>query len=89
MTGVFERLTRFVQQVFKTTVEIFLEALKLSPGAQGYVLGSITEFLLKEKLEQLGFEVKRIGMVHFFRKIGLHFWYLEKLRRLGSHAGAE
>jgi len=60
MTDVFERLTRFVQQVFKTTVEIFLEALKLSPNAQGYVLGSITELLLKEKVEVLGFEVQRI-----------------------------
>jgi len=58
MTDVFERLTRFVQQVFKTTVEIFLEALKLSPNAQGYVLGSVTELLLKKQLEELGFEKK-------------------------------
>jgi hypothetical protein len=49
MTNIFERLTRFVQRVFKTSLEIFLEALKLSPNAQGYVLGSITELLLKKK----------------------------------------
>lgn len=59
--NIYEKLTRFVKQVFKTTLEIFLEALKLSPNAQGYVSGSITELLLKKKLEEeYGFEVKRI-----------------------------
>lgn len=59
--GIFERLSRFVRDVFKTSVEVFLEALKLSPNAQGYVSGSITELLLKQKLEsEYGFEVKRI-----------------------------
>lgn len=58
---ILERLTRFVQKVFKTNLEIFLGALKLSPNAQGYVGGSITELLLKKKLEEeYGFEVKRI-----------------------------
>ena len=37
-----------------------MEALKLSPNAQGYVSGSITELLLKKKLEDEGYEVKRI-----------------------------
>ncbi len=55
------RLTNFVQRVFKTNLEIFLEALKHSPNAQGYVSGSITELLLKKKLEEeYGFEVRRI-----------------------------
>lgn len=59
--NIFDRLTRFVREVFKTNLEIFLEALKLSPNAQGYVSGSITELLLKQKLErEYGFEVKRI-----------------------------
>ncbi|MBN2396393.1 MAG: hypothetical protein JXC36_08030 [Candidatus Atribacteria bacterium] len=59
--NIYEKLTRFVKQVFKTTVEIFLEALKLSPNAQGYVSGSVTELLLKKKLEEeYGFEIKRI-----------------------------
>ncbi len=58
---ILERLTHFVQRVFKTNLEIFLEALNLSPNAQGYVSGSITELLLKKKLEEeYGFEVKRI-----------------------------
>jgi hypothetical protein len=60
MSNIVERLTTFVQRVFKTSLEIFLEALKLSPNAQGYVLGSVTELLLKQKLESEGFEVKRI-----------------------------
>ncbi len=44
--SVFEKLQKFVKETFKTTLEIFLEALKLSPNAQGYVSGSITELLL-------------------------------------------
>lgn len=58
--NIFEKITRFVERVFKTSLEILLEALKLSPNAQGYVSGSITELLLKKKLEGLGYEVKRI-----------------------------
>ncbi|MCS6830002.1 MAG: hypothetical protein NZ749_05085, partial [bacterium] len=59
--SVFEKLTRFVKTVFKTTVEIFYEALRLSPNAQGYVMGSITELLLKKKLEEeYRCEVRRI-----------------------------
>jgi hypothetical protein len=59
--SIFDKLTQFVKDVFKTNLEIFLEALQLSPNAQGYVAGSITELLLKQKLEnEFGFEVKRI-----------------------------
>ena len=58
---IFDRLTRFVNDVFKTTVDIFLEALRMSPNAQGYVSGSITELLLKGELEKkYHLEVKRI-----------------------------
>jgi hypothetical protein len=57
---VFQRLEKFVKDVFKTTLGVFLEALQLSPNAQGYVSGSITELLLKQYLEQHGFDVKRI-----------------------------
>jgi len=59
--NILEKLTIFVTRVFKTNLEIFLSALKLSPNAQGYVGGSVTELLLKQKLEnEYGFEVKRI-----------------------------
>jgi hypothetical protein len=88
--NIFEKLTRFVKEVFKTNLEIFLEALQLSPNAQGYVSGSITELLLKKKLEDdYGFEVKRIrekweGRKHpnhhgdfYFRKINSPWFVLE------------
>ena len=58
--NIVKRLESFVTKVFKTTLEVFLEALKLSPNAQGYVSGSITELLLKRYLESMGFEVERI-----------------------------
>jgi hypothetical protein len=57
---IFQKLETFVRKVFKTTLEVFLAALKMSPNAQGYVSGSITELLLKQYLEKLGYEVKRI-----------------------------
>jgi len=88
--NIFEKLTRFVKEVFKTNLEIFLEALQLSPNAQGYVSGSITELLLKKKLEEeYGFEVKRIrekweGRKHpnhhgdfYFRKTNSPWFVLE------------
>ena len=58
--SIIKKLESFVSKVFKTTLEIFLEALKLSPNAQGYVSGSITELLLKNHLESLGYTVERI-----------------------------
>ena len=57
---IFQKLEYFVSKVFKTTLEIFLEALKLSPNAQGYVSGSVTELLIKKHLESLDYPVKRI-----------------------------
>lgn len=96
---IFERLTRFVQRVFKTNLEIFLEALKLSPNAQGYVGGSITELLLKKKLEEeYGFEVKRIrekweGKKHphhhgdfYFRKPASSYWYVVESKGVKSNS---
>ncbi|MDM8555337.1 hypothetical protein QUF75_11450 [Desulfococcaceae bacterium HSG7] len=58
--SIITKLENFVSKVFKTTLEIFLEALKLSPNAQGYVSGSITELLLKKHLESLGYTIERI-----------------------------
>lgn len=45
---ILKKIEKFVSDVFKTTLEIFFEALRLSPNAQGYVSGSITELLLKK-----------------------------------------
>lgn len=47
-------------QHFGVDERTFLEALKASPSAQGYIAGAISEVLLKEYLEGQGFEVIRI-----------------------------
>jgi len=96
---IFEKMTRFVKRVFKTSVEIFLEALNLSPNAQGYVSGSITELLLKKKMEeQYGFEVKRIlekwegkKLTHhhgdfYFRKPESPNWYVIESKGIKSNS---
>jgi len=86
--NIFQKLDAFVTRTFKTSIEIFLEALKMSPNAQGYVSGSITELLLKKKLEDEGYEVKRIrekweGKKHpnhhgdFYFRIKNHWFVLE------------
>jgi hypothetical protein len=97
--NVYEKLAQFVKQVFKTTLEIFLEALRLSPNAQGYVSGSITELLLKKKLEEeYGFEVKRIrekweGRKHprhhgdfYFIKPDSPYWYVIESKGVKSNS---
>jgi hypothetical protein len=97
--NIYEKLTRFVKRVFKTTVEIFYEALRLSPNAQGYVSGSITELLLRKKLEEeYGFEVKRVrekweGRKHprhhgdfYFRKHDSPYWYVIESKGVKSNS---
>jgi hypothetical protein len=39
---------------------VFLEALLMSPNARGYLLGSLSELLLRQHLEPLGYQTKRI-----------------------------
>jgi hypothetical protein len=97
--SILERLTSFVQRVFKTNLEIFLEALKRSPNAQGYVSGSITELLLKKKLEEeYSFEVRRIRekwegkkLAHhhgdfYFRKPGSGKWFVLESKGVKSNS---
>lgn len=95
---ILERLADFVQRVFKTNLEIFLEALKLSPNAQGYVSGSITELLLKKELEAAGFEVRRIrekweGRKHpnhhgdfYFRRPPENAWFVIEAKGVKSNS---
>lgn len=96
---IFEKLTRFVQRVFKTNLEVFLEALKLNTNAQGYVGGSVTELLLKKKLEEeYGFEAKRIrekweSKKHprhhggfYFRRPGSSNWYVIESKGIKSNS---
>ena len=96
--SIVRRLIRFVRAAFKTNLEIFLEALKLSPNAQGYISGSITELLLKKKLEEeYGMEVGRIkekweGEKHpnhrgdfYFGKCNTPMWYVIESKGVKSN----
>jgi len=95
---IFQKLEAFVLKTFKTTLEVFLAALKMSPNAQGYVNGSITELLLKQHLESLDYEVKRIrekweGKKHsnhhgdfYFRKKGKNDWFVLESKGVKSNS---
>ncbi len=95
--NIFQTLEAFVTRTFKTTLEIFLEALRMSPNAQGYVSGSITELLLKQHIEGLGYEVKRIkekweGKKHsfhhgdfYFRKNAQSPWFVLESKGVKSN----
>jgi len=54
------KLDDYIIDVFGVKPEIFQNALELSPGSQGAISGAISEILLKNHLEQSGFEVIRI-----------------------------
>ena len=94
---IFQKLETFVFKTFKTTLEVFLAALKMSPNAQGYVNGSVTELLLKQHLESLDYEVKRIrekweGRKHtnhhgdfYFRKKGTKDWFVLESKGVKSN----
>jgi hypothetical protein len=95
---IFQKLEAFVTKTFKTTLEVFLAALKMSPNAQGYVNGSVTELLLKQHLESLDYEVKRIrekweGKKHsnhkgdfYFRKNGTSNWFVLESKGVKSNS---
>jgi hypothetical protein len=95
--NIFQKLESFVTKTFKTTLEIFLEAMRMSPNAQGYVNGSITELLLKHHLENLGYEVKRVkekweGKKHanhhgdfYFRKNSAENWFVLESKGVKSN----
>lgn len=53
-------LPKFIEERFGISETKFLEALKKSPGAEGYIHGAIGEFLFMQYAEGLGYEVKRI-----------------------------
>jgi len=96
--SIFQQLERFVKNTFKTTVAIFLEALKLSPNAQGYVSGSVTELLLKQHIEERGYEVEKIrekweGPKHpnhhgdfYFSKKGMNRWFVLESKGIKSNS---
>ena len=95
---IFQKIETFVFKTFKTTLDVFLAALKMSPSAQGYVNGSITELLLKQHLEKLDYEVKRIrekweGKKHsnhhgdfYFRKNFTNSWFVLESKGIKSNS---
>ena len=44
--------TSFIERAFKTSLKALFQALRMSPNAQGYIGGSITEILLMNKLKK-------------------------------------
>jgi hypothetical protein len=55
-----QRLVEYIRARFQVDPRAFLEAIKLSPNAQGGIIGALTEYLLKTTLEKEGFLVERI-----------------------------
>lgn len=53
-------LTEYIKKKFGIDENEFLEVLKMSPGAEGYLLGSLGELLFKKYAESKGYEVLRI-----------------------------
>lgn len=53
-------LHNFIKQKFGVDEDLFLEILKTSPGAEGYLFGALGEQLFKKYAEENGFEVLRI-----------------------------
>jgi len=53
-------MENYIKRKFGVDTETFLHVLQMSPGADGYILGSLSELLFKEYAEKLGYEVYRI-----------------------------
>jgi hypothetical protein len=55
-----ENIANYINRKFGVDVNTFIEVLKMSPGAEGYIFGSIGELLFKEYVGSKGFEALRI-----------------------------
>lgn len=55
-----EEFEKYIISKFGISVGKFLEVLGKSPGAEGYLLGNLTETLFKEHVEANGYEALRI-----------------------------
>ena len=83
MNNIIDKWTQFINTVFKTTLDIFFQALRTSPNAQGYVGGSITEILIMKKLKSHKLKVYRIrekweGSKHKNHRGDFYFQYKKK-----------
>jgi hypothetical protein len=55
-----DEIQEFITNRFGVTPSVFLQALRSSPSANGYIMGAVSELLLKQYLEGLDYEVLRI-----------------------------
>ncbi len=55
-----KKLSDYIKEKFGIHEDKFLEAMQMSPGAEGYLHGSLGELLFKEYVELKGFEALRI-----------------------------
>lgn len=94
--SIIDKFTRFIDRVFKTTLEVFFQALRMSPNAQGYVGGSITEILVMRTLKKHNLEVHRIrekweGNKHKNHRGDFYFkyknrWYVIEAKGIKSNS---
>lgn len=92
------KLSVFVNDKFGVQTDVFIKALMLSPNAQGYIIGAISELLLKQHIESLGFDVERIkekweGDKHpnhhgdfYIRKKGTANWFVLESKGVKSNS---
>lgn len=98
MTGLLERIKDIINRLFNVKIETFFAAIRLSPNAQGYIGGAITELLLKENLEKNNYELLRIkekweGKKHpnhhgdfYFRKKTNKEWFVLESKGVKSNS---
>lgn len=55
-----EDIVNFSKRYFNVEVDVLINAIKTSLSAQGYILGAISELILKDFFVSKGYEVKRI-----------------------------
>jgi hypothetical protein len=93
-----EELEKFANDLFRVDLDTLIAAIKLSPNAQGYLSGAITEIELKKYLESKGYEVFRIkekweGDKHenhcgdfYVRKKGTKEWFVLESKGVKSNS---
>ncbi len=55
-----ESISEYIKRRFGVDDHKFIEVMKMSPGAEGYVHGSLSELLFKDYIESKGFDAYRI-----------------------------
>ena len=91
-------LSDYIKSKFAVGEDIFLEALRLSPNARGYISGAISEFLLRDFITSRGYKIMRIkekweGDKHpnhhgdfYVRKKGTKNWFVLESKGVKSNS---